>query len=260
MTLPILIIDAFSDKLFGGNPAAVIITDNWLPDQLMQQVAMENNQSETAFLVKENDHYYIRWFTPTTEVNLCGHATLAASHALFRHYNHPGDTIQYQCKSGPLTVTRQNNDLTLNFPANPPTLTEAPANLYHALGINGGLVFSTSFDYMVLLDNQRAVEALAPDFNLLATVPARGVICTAAGDSTDFVSRCFYPQSGINEDPVTGSAHTITVPFWSGQLNKNSLDALQLSQRKGYLRCSLNGNRVLMTGNAITYLEGTIQI
>lgn len=260
MTLPIYIIDAFTDKLFGGNPAAVLILEQWLPDQLMQKIAMENNLSETTFLVKENDHYHIRWFTPAVEVKLCGHATLAASYVLFNHFNHPGNTIRFNCLSGALTVTRQGDMFTLDFPANPPTPAQAPDNLFAALGISGGLVFSTSFDYMVLLENQHAVEDLLPDFNLLATIPARGVVCTAAGDSCDFVSRCFYPQSGINEDPVTGSAHTIMVPFWAGQLNKNTLEALQLSKRKGYLRCSLQDNRVLMTGNAVMYLQGTIQL
>ncbi|ULQ53133.1 PhzF family phenazine biosynthesis protein [Flavihumibacter fluvii] len=258
MQVPIYIIDAFTEKQFGGNPAAVLILDQWLPDRLMQQIAMENNQSETTFLVKENDHYRIRWFTPTIEVKLCGHATLAASHVLFCHKAHHSDTIQYQSLSGELLVTRHGQDLTLDFPANPPQATKAPELLFTALGIKGGLVFTTSFDYMVLLENQQAVEALEPDFSLLATIPARGVICTAKGDHADFVSRCFYPQSGINEDPVTGSAHTIMVPFWADQLNKSSLDALQLSKRKGYLRCTLQGNRVLMTGTAVTYLEGKI--
>jgi len=221
---------------------------------------MENNLSETTFLVKENEKYHIRWFTPSTEVKLCGHATLAASHVLFSYYNHPGDIIQYTCLSGALTVTRQGKDLTLNFPANPPAPAGAPDNLFAALGIPERQVFSTSFDYMVLLESQNEVENLSPDFNLLATIPARGVVCTAAGDSTDFVSRCFYPQSGINEDPVTGSAHTIMVPFWADQLNKNTLDALQLSKRKGYLRCSLQDNRVLMTGTAVMYLQGTIHL
>lgn len=258
MELPIYVIDAFTDKQFGGNPAAVLVLDKWLPEQLMQQIAMENNLSETTFLVKENDRYRIRWFTPTIEVKLCGHATLAASHVLFNHQSYLGDTIQYQSLSGTLLVTRHGHELTLDFPANPPQPTEAPRQLFTALGVKGGLVFTTSFDYMVLLEDQQAVEALEPDFGLLATIPARGVICTAKGDHADFVSRCFYPQSGINEDPVTGSAHTIMVPFWADQLNKSSLEALQLSKRKGYLRCTLQGNRVMMTGTAVTYLEGKI--
>lgn len=260
MQQPIYIIDAFTDKSFGGNPAAVLVLNQWLPDKLMQQIAMENNLSETTFLVREKEHYTIRWFTPTTEVKLCGHATLAAAHVLYNHLNHDSDTIRFQCLSGPLTVTRKEADITLDFPANPPVPADAPENLFRALGIDGALVFSTSFDYMVLLESQQAIEALNPDFSLLATIAARGVICTAKGNNTDIVSRCFYPQSGINEDPVTGSAHTIMVPFWAGQLNKTSLDALQLSQRKGYLRCTLKGDRVLMTGNAITYLTGTINI
>jgi PhzF family phenazine biosynthesis protein len=260
MSLPLYIVDAFTDRTFGGNPAAVMILDQWLPDELMQQIAMENNLSETTFLVREQEIYHIRWFTPTVEVKLCGHATLAASHVLFNHLQHNSNSIQYHCLSGKLEVSKTGDTLTLDFPSNPPVQTEAPENIFAGLGIHGGLVFKTSFDYMVLLDNQKAVEELKPDFGLLATVSARGVICTAKGDTVDFVSRCFYPQSGINEDPVTGSAHTIMVPFWAEQLNKKELDAIQLSNRKGYLHCRLQGDRVLMSGKAVTYLQGSITI
>ncbi|ULQ56900.1 PhzF family phenazine biosynthesis protein [Flavihumibacter rivuli] len=260
MELNIYVADAFVDKPFSGNPAAVILLREWLSEPLMQQIAMENNLSETAYLVKEGEHYRIRWFTPGVEVNLCGHATLAASHILFEELGIEGDTLLFTSKSGELKVSRSAEGLTLDFPSNPPEMIGVPAGLFEGLRISEGLVFKTSFDYMVLLGSQKEVEALDPDFTSLAGFGGRGIICTAKGDEADFVSRCFYPQSGINEDPVTGSAHTIMVPFWAAQLNKTSLQAKQLSQRGGSLSCALKGDRVLMTGKARTYLKGTIFI
>lgn len=255
---PVYKVDAFTSQLFGGNPAAVCPLDTWLPDDLMQRLAMENNLSETAFIVLQNDHYYIRWFTPATEVKLCGHATLAAAHIIFSELNHTNDTIHFDCLSGALTVTKMNGGkLTLDFPANPPQpVNEIPGGLFEGLGIEQALVYNTSFDYMVVLPSQKEIEQLNPDFKTLAQVKARGVITTAKGDNADFVSRCFYPQSGIDEDPVTGSAHTIMVPYWAYALNKNTLNAIQLSKRKGVLDCELKGDRVLMSGNAVTYLKG----
>ncbi|MFT4024667.1 MAG: PhzF family phenazine biosynthesis protein [Flavihumibacter sp.] len=260
MLLPIYIADAFTDRLFGGNPAAVIPLETWLPDTRMQAIAMENNLSETVFFVKEGNGFRIRWFTPATEVKLCGHATLASAHILYTELGYMADTIHFDSLSGPLTVRQSEQGITLDFPANPPEETDPPAGLFDALKIAPALVFKSSFDYMVLLDNQGAIEALQPDFSALAKIPARGVICTAKGNKADFVSRCFYPQSGINEDPVTGSAHTVTVPFWATQLNKNILQAEQLSARGGQLRCEWQNDRVLMTGTAVTYLKGSIEI
>ncbi|MEO5683019.1 MAG: PhzF family phenazine biosynthesis protein [Chitinophagaceae bacterium] len=262
MKIPIYQADAFTDKLFGGNPAAVCPLQDWLSDELMQKIALENNLSETAYLLKENDDYHIRWFTPGTEVKLCGHATLASAHILFSVLGHSGNSITFHSKSGPLKVTKlEGGKLMLDFPANAPEpVHDVPAGIFEGLGIDPAPVFKTSFDYMVVLPSQKMIEGLAPDFKTLAQTPCRGVIATAAGDEADFVSRCFYPQSGIDEDPVTGSAHTITVPYWAGVLNKTILKAVQLSRRRGYLDCELAGNRVLMSGNAVTYLIGEIEV
>lgn len=262
MKIPIYQADAFTDALFGGNPAAVCPLQEWLSDALLQQIAAENNLSETAYLLKENNDYHIRWFTPGTEVKLCGHATLASAHILFTVLGHKGDTIIFHSKSGPLKVSkRSNGQLMLDFPANTPEpVTEVPAGLFEGLGIAPAPVFKTSFDYMVVLPSQKAIEALTPDFKKLAQTPCRGVIATAAGDEADFVSRCFYPQSGVDEDPVTGSAHTIMVPYWAKQLNKTSMKAIQLSKRRGCLDCELSGDRVLMSGYAVTYLKGEIEV
>ncbi|OYU54709.1 MAG: isomerase [Chitinophagaceae bacterium BSSC1] len=262
MEYPIYVVDAFSDQLFGGNPAAVCPLDTWLPDETMQQLAVENNLSETVFFVPQADGFNIRWFTPGTEVKLCGHATLASAHVLFSILNYPSDKIIFYSKSGPLEVFRnEDQSITLNFPSNPPELVEQiPDGLFEGLGIGIVPVYKTSFDYMVVLPNQQAVVDLSPDFSKLAKVPARGVIATAKGLDSDFVSRCFYPQSGINEDPVTGSAHTIMTPYWAAHFQKTSLSAIQLSARKGHLQVALLGNRVAMTGKAVTYLKGQFQI
>lgn len=262
MRLPIYIADAFTSNVFGGNPAAVCPLHEWLPDKTMQSLAAENNLSETAFIIEEDDHYRIRWFTPSTEVKLCGHATLASAHIFFTELDHTKPDIWFESQSGMLRVVRKNaNTYTLDFPSNPPeAVTEIPEGLFKGLGIEHAPVFNTAFDYMVVLPSQRSIENLKPDFSSLAKVKARGVIATAKGDDVDFVSRCFYPQSGINEDPVTGSAHTIMVPYWAKELNKNHLSAVQLSKRKGILDCELKGNRVLMSGNAVTYMKGEYTI
>ena len=258
MKLPVYIADAFTDKLFGGNPAAVCPLHEWLPDKTMQSLAAENNLSETAFIIEEDDHYRIRWFTPSTEVKLCGHATLASAHIFYTELHHTKDEIWFESLSGMLKVIRKNaNTYMLDFPANQPEqVNDIPEGLFKGLGIEDAPVFKTSFDYMVVLPSQQTIENLKPDFSLLAKVKARGVIATAKGNDADFVSRCFYPQSGVNEDPVTGSAHTIMVPYWAAALNKTKLQAIQLSKRKGYLDCELKNNRVLMSGNAVTYLKG----
>lgn len=259
MQIPIYQVDAFANELFKGNPAAICTLESWLPDAVMQQLAAENNLSETAFIVPADKHFHIRWFTPATEVKLCGHATLAAAHVFYTELGYKQPVIHFNSKSGMLSVTmEQNGWLTLNFPANNPIQsTDIPPGLLEGLGIGNAPVYFAAFDYMVVLDNEQAILDLQPEFRTLATVKARGVIATAPGSDTDFVSRCFYPQSGIDEDPVTGSAHTITVPYWASVFNKSSLTAMQLSKRGGYLRCTLSGDRVLMSGQAITYLKGT---
>ena len=262
MNIPVYQVDAFSETIFGGNPAAVCPIDSWLKDELMQRIAMENNLSETAFIVKEDAGYYIRWFTPGTEVKLCGHATLASAYVYFNILGYEGDTIIFNSKSGPLKVTREENGrITLDFPSNPPELVSQPfPDIFAGLGIEKAPVYKTSFDYMVLLDSQKDIEALKPNFTLLAKTPCRGIITTAKGDEADFVSRCFYPQSGIDEDPVTGSAHTIMVPYWAEKLNKNKMKAIQLSKRRGHLDCELKGDRVLMSGYGALFMKGQIEI
>jgi PhzF family phenazine biosynthesis protein len=258
MKLPVYIADAFTDRLFGGNPAAICPLQEWLPDTTMQSLAAENNLSDTAFIIEEDDHYRIRWFTPTTEVKLCGHATLASAHIFYSELGHSKPEIWFESLSGLLKVGRKNeNTYTLDFPSNPPEpVTDIPEGLFEGLGIENMPVFKTSFDYMVVVPSQQVIEDLKPDFPSLAKVKARGVITTAKGRNVDFVSRCFYPQSGINEDPVTGSAHTILVPYWAKELGKTYLKAMQLSKRKGYLECELKNDRVLISGNVITYLKG----
>ncbi|HRO46901.1 PhzF family phenazine biosynthesis protein [Agriterribacter sp.] len=260
MTISIYQADAFTQHIFGGNPAAVCPLEEWLPDALMQNIALENNLAETAFIVPENDGYYIRWFTPAVEVDLCGHATLAAAHVFFTHLNYPGKEISFHSRSGLLKVTRQKNgQLTLDFPADRfESVTDIPAAIGEGLGITVNEVYKGKFDYMVVVNDQQTIEQLQPDFKILATLKSRGVLATARGNEADFVSRCFFPQSGIDEDPVTGSAHTLLTPYWAGVLGKNTLKAIQLSARKGYLDCELSGDRVLMSGYAVTYMKGEI--
>lgn len=278
-------IDAFAKELFQGNPAAVVPLPEWLAEPLMQRIAMENNLAETAFFIPEGDDFVIRWFTPTTEVALCGHATLASAQVLFEHLGYQGDLIRFRSlNSGMLEVYRGDGGmLTLNFPAGAPQPADpAPLPLlFEALGISPHPLFKGPFDYMVVLDDPQAVTALRPDFKLLAMVPARGVVVTAPGAANtaaaapgagaaaaarpeagaaapDFVSRCFFPQSGIDEDPVTGSAHTMLVPYWAARLGKERLSAVQLSARRGYLDCRLEGDRVYMSGYAKTFMKGEL--
>lgn len=258
MKYPIYKVDAFTSHLFGGNPAAVCPLDEWLPDEIMQKLGAENNLAETTFIVKEKDGYRIRWFTPAVEVKLCGHATLATAHIFYTELDYNSPAIEFNSLSGILKVSRKGEGLyTLDFPADEPLPVEVPpAAIFDGLGIAPVSVFKTSFDYLVVLGNQREIEALTPDFKSLSSIEARGVVVTAKGDDADFVSRCFFPQSGIDEDPVTGSAHTSTTPFWAKRLNKKKLQAVQLSRRRGHLECELMGNRVLISGSAVTYLKG----
>ncbi len=262
MKIPIYQVDAFSTKVFGGNPAAVCLIDKWLPDTLMQQIALENNLSETAFLVKEGRDYHIRWFTPTVEVDLCGHATLASAHVLFHQLSFPGDVLLFHSRSGVLKVTaHKGKRLTLDFPATPPRPYLEPSDSIRAgLHLAEPELYKGPFDFMVVLGSQQAVEAMKPDFLRLAGAGGRGVVITAKGDEADFVSRCFYPQSGVDEDPVTGSAHSMMVPFWAEKLGKKKLTAAQLSTRRGFLECELVKDRVLMSGYAVTYLKGEIDV
>lgn len=260
MKLKVYIANAFSEKKFGGNPAAVVPLNEWLDDELMQQIAAQHNLSETAYIVPQGDDYGIRWFTPTVEVDLCGHATLASAYVLFEHLGYDRKQIVFHSKSGVLQVTRHSDRIRLDFPAKPPEETADDGLIGKALGIQPKSVHKSAFDYMAVMGSQADIEELRPDFTLIKNLPARGLIVTAPGDEVDFVSRCFYPQSGIDEDPVTGSAHVVMVPYWAKETGKNKLSAVQLSARKGYLDCELAGDRVLMTGQAHTYLEGDIYV
>jgi PhzF family phenazine biosynthesis protein len=260
MKLKIFIANAFSDKKFGGNPAAVVPLNEWLSDRLMQQIAEQNNLAETAYIIPQGDDYAIRWFTPVVEVDLCGHATLASAHIMFEHLGYSRDQIIFHSKSGLLRVRRNQGKITLDFPADEPEKIPDLELIDKALGIKSSKVFKSRFDYMVVLESQSYIETLKPDLTLINKLPGRGLIVTAKGDNVDFVSRCFFPQSGIDEDPVTGSAHVVMAPYWAKQMGKNKLSAIQLSSRRGYLDCELAGDRVLISGHAHTYLEGDFYI
>ncbi len=226
----------------------------------MQQIAMENNIAETAFCVPEKDGYRIRWFTPAVEVDLCGHATLASAHVLFNHLGYANPTIKLESLSGLLTVRKQDGMITLDFPKDELNKSEAPGMIKDAIGETPAETYSGKNVLLLVLSSQKAVEELMPDYLLISKIHPHGIIVTAKGDSSDFVSRCFFPNCGINEDPVTGSAHTILTPYWSMKLNKNKMTAMQLSKRKGFLICELKGNRVEISGNAVSFLEGEINI
>lgn len=257
MKAKVYIANAFSETKFGGNPAAVVPLDDWLPDPLMQQIAAQNNLAETAYIVPQGRDYGIRWFTPSVEVDLCGHATLASAYILFNHLGYRNEQIVFNSKSGILRVTRRKDGkVTLDFPVDKPEISADEGLIEKALGVRPLGVYISKFDFMVVLDNQSAIEALKPDLALVRKLKSRGLIVTAPGEESDFVSRCFFPQSGIDEDPVTGSAHCVLVPYWADKKGKNKLTAIQLSARRGYLDCELSGDRVLMSGHAHIYLEG----
>jgi PhzF family phenazine biosynthesis protein len=260
MKIPLFQVDAFPDHLFGGNPAAVCPLERWLPDATMQQIAMENNLSETAFFVRKEDQFAIRWFTPLVEVDLCGHATLASAHVIFNHLEQTRQSISFISRSGLLVVTRNSDLITLNFPADVIHEAELPERLVASLNVKPVETYAGKTDFMIILDSQRAVELVEPDFGLMKKSGGRGVIVTAQGDAVDFVSRFFAPQVGVDEDPVTGSAHTTLTPYWSKKLGKSGLTALQLSKRGGRLWCKYSGDRVEISGKAITYLVGEIVI
>jgi PhzF family phenazine biosynthesis protein len=260
MIVPFYQVDAFTDRLFGGNPAGVCPLDQWLPDETMQKIAMENNVSETAFFVKKGDGFHIRWFTPKVEVNLCGHATLASAHVIFNYLGYQGEILSFESKSGVLNVTREGNLLILDFPSNIPQRTSLPNDFVQALNITPVQCFRGKDDYLLLYKSQQEIEALIPDFRKLEKVDARAVIVTAPGIKADFVSRFFAPRVGVDEDPVTGSAHTLLIPFWAEKLGKKEMHALQLSRRGGIIYCRSKGDRVDIGGRAVTYLKGEITV
>ncbi|MFK7775165.1 MAG: PhzF family phenazine biosynthesis protein [Saprospiraceae bacterium] len=253
-------VDAFTEKIFGGNPAAVCPLENWLPDDLMQNIAMENNLAETAFYVSKDNHFELRWFTPTTEVDLCGHATLASAHVIFSNGFDKNEVIFISPRSGELRVKKDGDKYTMNFPTDILEKVEAPTELIEGLGISPIEVFKGKTDFMVIVENQTIIESLQPDLRSLEKLNARGTIVTAPGREADFVSRCFFPQAGVDEDPTTGSAHTSMIPYWSNKLGKIEMTAIQLSKRKGHISCKYLNDRVEISGHAKTYLIGHIYI
>lgn len=261
MKIPIYQVDAFTSEVFSGNPAAVCMLDTWLDDKRLQSIAAENNLSETAFLVPSGKDFEIRWFTPTTEVALCGHATLASAFVLYVCRKWSADSIRFQTrKSGQLTVTRRKDFFEMDFPARPVSSQPPPAALNKVLQVTPKATFSSAEDLLVVLDSERAVREFRPDFAALERLDCRGIIITAQGDRSDFVSRFFAPRVGVPEDPVTGSAHCVLIPYWASVLGKTDLHAFQVSKRGGELYCTHAGERVRIAGRAALYMEGTITI
>lgn len=259
MELPIYQIDAFTGAVFSGNPAAVCPLTEWLPDEKLQAIANENNLSETAYFVPAGDGFHLRWFTPTVEVDLCGHATLASAYLLFEVLQHAGDSVRFDTKSGQLAVRREGELLVMDFPSRPP----APVDIHNGLIKSlGGLPVEilAARDYLVRYHSEADVRSLDPDMEALKKIDRFAVIATAPGDQCDFVSRFFAPAKGVPEDPVTGSAHCTLIPYWAEELGKTELTARQVSRRGGELYCKLSGGRVQIAGRAALYLKGTIFI
>lgn len=260
MKIPIYQVDAFTDKLFGGNPAAVCPLQEWPAVELMQKIAAENNLSETAFFVKQEVGFGLRWFTPSVEIDLCGHATLAAGHVIFYSLGYEEKNIRFSTQSGPLFVALEDDLLCLDFPANPAMPVETPPRLVDGLGKEPERVLKSARDFLVYYPHEEDILGLDPKFDILKKLDCLAVIVTSRGKCCDFVSRCFAPAAGINEDPVTGSAHTTLVPYWSDKLGKKKLHAMQLSQRQGELFCEYLQDRVIMKGRAVTYMKGEIDV
>lgn len=261
MKIPLYQVDAFAERLFAGNPAAVCPLEEWLPDSTLQAIAQENNLSETAFLVRSGEAWDLRWFTPACEVDLCGHATLASGYVLLERIDPGHDVVRFHTRSGPLAVERTGVGLALDLPAQPPEPTTLGDAYLAALGGAPREVLRGGYT-MAVFDTESEVRALAPDMTRLAAAEPLAIMVTAAADDpeVEFVSRFFAPSAGIPEDPVTGSAHTSLVPYWSGVLGKTELEARQVSPRGGVLHCELRGERVRLAGQVTPYLEGTITI
>ncbi len=266
MNLPIFQVDAFTSNVFAGNPAAICPLQEWLEDEKLQAIAAENNLSETAFFVREGDDYNLRWFTPQCEVDLCGHATLASAFVLFNILAPQHSSIRFKTRSGVLTVTREGDLISMDFPSLPPwECPNPPADLADGLPISNGsakpfAIFQTKSKYLVIYENENDVRNATPNFEALKKLHPFAVCITAPGERSDFVSRYFVPSYGIPEDPVTGSTHSSLVPYWSARLKKNKLHARQLSRREGDLWCEFKGERVILKGNAVLYLTGSISV
>lgn len=260
MQIPLYQIDAFTDRHFGGNPAAVCLLDAWPDNALLQAIAAENNLSETAFLVKDGARYQLRWMTPVTEVELCGHATLAAAFVIFKHVDPALDEVVFDTLSGELRVRRGEGMLHMDFPARPPEPCACPPALLAALVTPPQEVLRSPSYYLARFDSANAIRALQPDMEKLKALDLMATIVTAPGDAEDFVSRVFGPKVGIPEDPVTGSAHSVLIPYWAARLGKRHLHARQLSARGGELFCTLHGDRVDIAGQAVLFMQGNIQL
>lgn len=259
MNIPIYQIDAFAKNAFEGNPAAICPLDTWLPDELLLSIAEENNLSETAYFIKTNKGYHIRWFTPVAEVDLCGHATLAAAYVIFNELGYQENSISFESKSGILKVEKDNDLLIMDFPSQPPTVCELPKEIQQAFDATP-IKCLKSEDYILVFNTEDEILNAKPKLDLLKNIDLRGVIITAPSGDYDFVSRFFAPKYGINEDPVTGSAHTKLVPYWANQLKQTKFNAKQISKRGGELICELKGERVTIAGYATKFLQGSIEI
>lgn len=259
MKLPLWQVDAFATRRFEGNPAAVVLLDEWLPPETMQAIAMENNLSETAFLVPQDGGWGLKWFTPRAEVDLCGHATLASAHVLFGEGRVDGDVARFESLSGPLTATRDGDRIVLDFPARPPEPVDVDQAVVDALGARPDELHRSN-DLLAIFPTEADVAALRPDFRKVSELPGECLIASAPGDACDFVSRYFAPKYGIDEDPATGSAHCILTPYWSRRLDKTSLRALQISKRGAELWCEHHGDRIHIAGRAALYMTGEIDI
>jgi len=257
--IPLYQVDAFASRVFTGNPAAVCPLQAWLPDAQLQQIAAENNLSNTAFFVPDGDAYQLRWFTPAVEVELCGHATLASAYVIFKELGVQSSQICFRTKSGELTVQRQGDRLALDFPSRPPDACEVHPDLLRAIGGQPEKVLAAR-DYLVIYPSEAELRALKPNMELLATMDRFAVIATAPGAQYDFVSRFFAPAKGVPEDPVTGSAHCTLIPYWATRLGKRQLHAYQASARGGELWCEDCGPRVRIAGHAVLFLRGTISL
>lgn len=252
-------VDAFARRVFEGNPAAVVPLTFYLDDAVLQAIAEENNLSETAFFVPSAKGFDLRWFTPVAEVDLCGHATLATAHVLFEHLGHPEPTITSETRSGDLVVQQQGGLLVMDFPARPPSPCPPPEALLKGLGQQPVHVLAAD-DYVVVFDSEAVIRSITPDHAQLRAIDLRGVVVTALGQEVDFVSRFFAPKYGIPEDPVTGSAHCELAPYWAARICKAKMEARQLSKRGGEVLCEVNGNRVMLSGRAVTFMEAELSI
>ena len=256
MPYPIYTVDAFTDKIFGGNPAACCSLSEFLPETVMQKLANENNLSETAFFVKNPDNsYQLRWFTPEVEMDLAGHPTLATAFVIFNELGHHSDTIQFHTKSGVLSVTKNGEWLVMNFPSRMPLACEIPEALLKGFSIPPVKILK-SRDYFLVYESQEDIEKVIPNFIFLNKLDSLGIIITAKGNESDFVCRFLVPNSVIGEDPVTGSAHATLIPYWANELNKTELTSIQLSKRKGHIWCGYKGDRVTISGKAVLYMKG----